>query len=146
MRALIITLIAVFIVLGYIATDIPEAPAPIDPVIVELDVWQTIQKTNIQHPHIVYAQFKLESGTGTSPLATSHNNLFGMRCPKNRPTTGVCINGWLSFRTWDESIIDYALWQSCYARNLTESEYLSKLGRVYATDSNYVSKIKYLIR
>ena len=132
-------------ILGLIApTPEPEAPEIIDPVIIELNVWETIQQLNIQHPDIVYCQYQLESGSGTSQLSISNNNLFGMRCPKLRPTTSVCINGWAAYPSWRESVIDYALWQSCYARNLTTEEYYSKLGRVYATDSNYVNKLKYL--
>lgn len=97
----------------------------------------------IQHPHVVLAQMKIESGNYESSIARSNNNYFGMRQPSSRLTVSLgSRNGYARYRSWAYSILDYALWQRQYAWNLTEEQYLAKLGRTYAEDPNYVSKVK----
>ena len=66
-----------------------------------------------------------------------------MKLAKNRPTTaiGVTKSGFAIYRSKRESIIDYALWKSYYARKLTKSEYLSLLGKMYAENPDYISKL-----
>lgn len=99
----------------------------------------------IQHPHIVLAQMKIESGNYGSSIARNNNNYFGMRQPSSRLTVSLgSRNGYARYRSWAYSILDYALWQRQYAWNLTEEQYLAKLGRTYAEDPNYVSKVKKL--
>lgn len=102
-----------------------------------------IKDLGIQHPHIVLAQMKLESGNYKSALAKNNNNYFGMRHPAQRLTVSMgSKNGYAKYRSWVFSVLDYALWQRCYAYNLTEEEYLTKLSRVYAEDKSYASKVK----
>lgn len=102
-----------------------------------------IESLNIQHSDIVYRQYAIESGWGTSILATEHNNLFGMTYPTSRPTTatGKTESGFAIYNSVRESVIDYAIWQSTFAFNLTEKEYLSYLGKVYAEDPKYIWKL-----
>lgn len=99
----------------------------------------------IQHPHIVLAQMKIESGNYGSSIARNNHNYFGMRQPSSRLTVSLgSRNGYARYRSWAYSILDYALWQRQYAWNLTEEQYLAKLGRTYAEDPNYASKVKKL--
>lgn len=109
----------------------------------EPTVKEQIDELGIEHPEVVYKQYVIESGKGTSNLAVKYNNLFGMKLAKNRPTTaiGVTKSGFAIYRSKRESIIDYALWQSSYARKLTKSEYLSLLGKMYAENPDYISKL-----
>lgn len=102
---------------------------------------------DIQHPHIAMAQMKLESGHYQSKLAKENNNYFGMRHPCQRTSVSLGDkNGYAKYRGWAYSILDYALWQREYARNLTEDDYLTKLSNSYAEDEKYVEKIKIIAK
>lgn len=102
-----------------------------------------IVDNEIQHPEIVLAQMKIESGNYQSRVAKKNNNYFGMRHPAQRLTVSLGQkNGYARYRNWAYSVIDYGLWQRRYAYNLTEEEYLTKLSNTYAEDPNYVSKVK----
>ena len=102
-----------------------------------------IVDNEIQHPEIVLAQMKIESGNYQSRIAKKNNNYFGMRHPAQRLTVSLGQkNGYARYRNWAYSIIDYGLWQRRYAYNLTEEEYLTKLSNTYAEDPNYVSKVR----
>lgn len=101
-----------------------------------------IEKLNIQHPNIVYAQMRLESGNYESNLAKNNNNYFGMKQPYHRRTLSIGeTNGYATYESWVHSIIDYALWQKKYAYNLSEQEYYEKLSS-YASDKDYIDKVK----
>lgn len=102
-----------------------------------------IVDNDIQHPEIVLAQMKIESGNYQSGIAKKNNNYFGMRHPAQRLTVSLGQkNGYARYRNWAYSVIDYGLWQRKYAYDLTEDEYLTKLSNTYAEDPNYVSKVK----
>ena len=102
-----------------------------------------IVDNEIQHPEIVLAQMKIESGNYQSGIAKKNNNYFGMRHPAQRLTVSLGHkNGYARYRNWAYSVIDYGLWQRRYAYNLTEDEYLTKLSNTYAEDPNYASKVK----
>lgn len=101
-------------------------------------------EAGIEHPHIVLAQMKLESGNYTSKLALENNNYFGMKQPRKRATTSIGEkNGYASYKSWVHSVLDYALWQKEYASKLTENQYLDSLSS-YAEDKNYIGKVKKL--
>ena len=135
---------------------ITEPITPIPEMLVDLENYRNIEVNDstafgvmiefeIQHPHIVLAQMKIESGNYGSSIARNDNNYFGMRQPSSRLTVSLgSRNGYARYRSWAYSILDYALWQRQYAWNLTEDQYLAKLGRTYAEDPNYVSKVKKL--
>lgn len=102
-----------------------------------------IEGSDIQHPYIVLAQMKIESGNYQSNIAKVNNNYFGMRQPAQRLTVSLGNkNGYARYRNWAYSILDYALWQRRYAWNLTEEEYLTKLSNTYAEDPNYITKVQ----
>ena len=75
---------------------------------------------DIEHPEIVYAQAKLESGYFTSPVYKSKNNFLGLYDSKNRDYVQYKWNG----------NCDYYL----FLQNLP-----------YAEDPNYIKKVKYLV-
>lgn len=105
-----------------------------------------LDSIGVQHPHIVYAQMRLESGNYKSMLAQSNNNYFGMKQPYNRPTVSIGeTNGYATYKSWSYSILDYALWQRRYANNLTEDEYYEKLSS-YASDKEYINKVKQIAK
>lgn len=133
-----------------------EPITPITEMLLDLEVYENVIVNDstafgamiefeIQHPHIVLAQMKIESGNYKSSIAIGNNNYFGMRQPSARVTVSLgSKNGYARYRSWVYSVLDYALWQRQYAWNLTEEQYLAKLGRTYAEDPNYASKVKKL--
>jgi flagellum-specific peptidoglycan hydrolase FlgJ len=98
----------------------------------------------------VFAQAVLESGNFTSKLFQSANNLFGMKIPSVRESTaiGQTKSGYSKYDDWNFSVYDYFLWQDYMFKkhgDLTKSQYLALLGRIYAEDKRYVSSIKRVI-
>ena len=98
---------------------------------------------NMEHPHIVFAQMRLESGNFKSDLAKNNDNFFGMKYPRQRATVAQGVDrGYAYYRSWSYSVLDYAIWQRRYASGLTEDEYLEMLSEKYAEDKAYVRKVK----
>ena len=101
---------------------------------------------NVEHPHIVFAQMRLESGNFKSDLAKNNDNFFGMKYPRQRATVAQGVDrGYAYYRSWSYSVLDYALWQRRYASGLTEEEYLKMLSEKYAEDKSYVKKVKSIV-
>ena len=110
-------------------------------------LYEVINEKNIKHPEVVFAQAVIESGHFKSPLFINKNNLFGMRVPKKRETTAVNKGnkGYAKYHSWDSSVDDYLLWQEFTLKNkneLTKTQYLSLLGKIYAKDKNYITSLK----
>lgn len=105
-----------------------------------LVVWLLLCQLGVKHPDIVYRQYQIESGYGTSWLATNNNNLFGMKCVTKRSTTQIgCINGYGSYMSVRESVIDMRLWQlESGTDKLSRAEYLAYLRNVYIKDKKYL--------
>ena len=111
------------------------------------DVLNYIYEMRIDHPYIVYAQAIKETGTFTSAIFLENHNLFGMKAAYGRATTCIGINrGHAVYLNWKMSIIDYALFQEAYMRNLSEDEYFAKLGKIYAQDKNYERDLRILVK
>lgn len=105
-----------------------------------------IARLNIKFGDIVYKQAVLETGGFTSNIFKNNNNLFGMKKPALRPTTvvGEQFNHAV-FNTWQESVIDMAIWNGVYCKDIkTEEEYYTLLQAIYAEDPSYVSRLKAL--
>jgi len=102
---------------------------------------------NIRFPHIVYAQARLETGNFQSHIFLNNNNIFGMRQARKRPTTNKGEeNGHAYFNSWQESVLDYAMYSAAYLSKISsEEQYFYYLGSNYAEDPNYVSKLKEII-
>ena len=110
------------------------------------DVLNYIYEMRIDYPYIVYAQALKESANFTSDIFKENHNLFGMKIPERRSTVVIGINrGHAVYLNWKMSIIDYALFQEAYMRNLSEDEYFAKLGKIYAQDKNYERDLRILV-
>ncbi len=93
-----------------------------------------ICEQKILHPDIVIKQVIHETGWLKSPFLMSKNNLFGFRNKR-----------YLSFDSWQESVLYYKKWQDKYYTN-TEEDYYHFLVRIkYGTNKypNYLKKIKF---
>lgn len=102
-----------------------------------------IDKLNIRFPDIVYKQAILETNNFQSSIFIENNNLFGMKIAINRPTTSIGVNkNHAVYENWRQSVIDYALFQTSYARNITNEEDYYNFLKNYAEDSLYVYKLK----
>lgn len=100
----------------------------------------------IPHPHIVLAQARLETGNFTSNIFQENNNLFGMKRAFFRPSTTIGVNrGHAKYRSWQDSVIDFALYKAHVAQGKTENEYYTLLGTSYAEDPEYVKKVRRLV-
>lgn len=101
----------------------------------------------IVHKDIVLAQVALESAYAQSELTKTNNNLVAMRKAYQRAT--MCNGekyGYATYKNWAYSLLDYALWQDKYMIGLNEEEYLNKLGKIYAADTNYTEKVKKVMK
>lgn len=100
-------------------------------------------ESHVEHPDLVLAQIRLESGNLESQLTKENNNFLGMKYPSQRPTTAIREkNGYALYDNWRDCVYDYLIWQSRYAKKLTEEEYYNYLSKVYAQDNNYIVKLK----
>jgi uncharacterized FlgJ-related protein len=106
-----------------------------------------ITELNFRYPHIILAQAKLESGHFKSTIFLENNNMFGMKEAKLRANLAKGTNrGHAYYETWQESVIDYALYYSSYLRSIkTEGEYFEYLRQNYAEDPTYVQRLKQII-
>ena len=107
------------------------------------EILSYILDLRIENAYIVYAQARLESGNFTSDIFMENNNLFGMKMAERRPTTAIGVNrGHAVYKSWRESVIDYALMQAAYYLGLDEKTYLDKICSVYATDTTYRKRLE----
>jgi uncharacterized FlgJ-related protein len=106
-----------------------------------------IKELNFRFPHIILAQAKLETGNFKSQSFVNGNNMFGMKQAKSRANTAQGTEfGHASYDTWKESLYDYALYYNAYLNKLrTESQYYSYLSQNYASDPEYISKLKNIV-
>lgn len=108
---------------------------------------EEIAKYSFRFPEIVYAQAVLECGFSSHNFK-KHNNLFGMKVAKSRLTTARSAKGTshACYDTWRLSVMDRALFETSFLRVLkTEEDYYKYLGDNYASDVNYVSKLKSIV-
>jgi len=108
---------------------------------------EKITELNFRFPHIILAQAKLESGHFKSTIFLENNNMFGMKEAKLRANLAKGTNrNHAYYDTWQESVIDYALYYSSYLRSIkTEGEYFEYLKQNYAEDKTYVQRLKQII-
>lgn len=107
-----------------------------------------IEINGIIAPVIVMAQSRLETGNFQSELCTGHNNLFGMKKARRRPTTalGATENDYASYRSWYDSVKDMKLFQQWYlSKGRDMTDYFSFLRQIgYAEDAHYIPKLREL--
>jgi uncharacterized FlgJ-related protein len=113
----------------------------------ETKLIEKITELNFKYPYIILAQAKLESGHFKSTIFLENNNMFGMKEAKLRANLAKGTNrGHAYYETWQESVIDYALYYSSYLRSIkTEGEYFEYLRQNYAEDLTYVQRLKQII-
>lgn len=106
-----------------------------------------IKQLNFKFPHIVLAQSKLETGNFSSLIFKEQNNLFGMKEAKVRINLAKGTrNNHAYYDSWNESLLDYALYASTYLSKIkNEEQYFDYLRQNYAEDTLYVTKIKNII-
>lgn len=96
---------------------------------------EALEYYNVQFPQIVYAQALLETGHFTSSVCKKYNNLFGLYNSE--------IRNYYSFEHWSDSVKAYRDFvQYKYKGNTDYYTFLVNLP--YATDPNYIRKIKQL--
>ena len=121
----------------------PDKPDPEKKSQLSDEILAYILDLRIENSYIVYAQAQLESAHFTSDIFMENNNLFGMKVAERRPTTAIGVNrGHAVYKSWRESVIDYALMQAAYYRGLDEKTYLDKICSVYATDTTYRKRLE----
>lgn len=104
-----------------------------------------VNRLHIQHSDIVLKQSRIETGNYKSKVFLENNNLFGMKLAMQRITTATGINlNHATYKTWQESVIDYAIYQSTYLHNKSRNEYLAYLSANYAENPQYINLIKQL--
>lgn len=107
-----------------------------------------IDLNRIVAPEVVLAQSRLETGHFRSDLCRGHNNLFGMKLARRRPTTalGSTEKDYAAYRTWYDSVKDVKLFQQWYlARGMDMTDYFGFLASIgYAEDPHYLNKLKQL--
>lgn len=123
-----------------------------------------LEKNEILCSKEVMAQISLESGNLKSFLLRKTNNMLGMRFPFGRETKAIGLylpakdtiiygdkvelkkfkntNQYAVYASWQDAIADYKIWQASNFR--IRERYLSFLGNIYAQDTGYISKIKFL--
>lgn len=110
----------------------------------EENLQQALVDVGIQNPSWVLRQAKLESGNFKSNLCRKHNNIFGMRKPRNRDTYSKNERrlNYASFDYWIDSVLDYHIWQSMKPIKPGEKygNYLRR--RSYASDRLYHKKLE----
>lgn len=137
-----------------------NTPPRIAEVFSEKLVKSYLDSLDLPHKDVVFAQIVLETGNFTSTIFKENNNLCGMRYVDTvkqkqlraayRRTIAVGERyGHAVYANWRHSITDYMYWQQMFKKNpvseMSESQYLAMLGKVYATDNRYVNSLKYLM-
>ncbi len=108
----------------------------------EDSVYNYILELNIQHPEVVLRQARIESGNFKSRVFLENNNMFGMKIPNKRPNMVSGSNmGYAVYNNWQESVIDYALYQVYSGKNLSKEDYIKMLNNNYAEDTEYLNKL-----
>ena len=98
-------------------------------------------RIGIRETEIVKAQIKHETGNLTSRFCREQNNLLGMRLAHTRETTAIGEGNHMAiYRSWQESLLDYKIWQDKYYSGGDYFRFLYQHN--YADDPFYVIKLK----
>ena len=106
-----------------------------------------MKRLKIQHPHIALAQMMIETNYFKHPRFKSRSNIAGLRRAGSRITTasGYDDSGFAEFTDWKQSLLDYALLQTGFARGLTEEQYYQWL-KSYTHEEDYIKLVKSVIK
>lgn len=96
-------------------------------------LYLALEYYNIKHPRIVLAQAKLETGNYKSNHCINKNNLFGLYNSRKKE--------YFSFEHWHHSVKAYK--DMIEYKHKNGEDYYEFLIRIsYASDPNYISKVK----
>lgn len=114
----------------------------------EAKLIEQIKALNFRYPYIVLAQSYQESGHYKSTIFRENNNIFGMKEAVVRSNLAKGTNrGHAMYTSWQECVIDYALYYSTYLSDIkTEGEYYEFLRQNYAEDPMYVTRLQNIIK
>ena len=98
---------------------------------------EALEYYEIQFPEIVYAQALLETGHFSSSVCKNYNNLFGLYNSK--------IKDYYNFEHWSDSVRAYRDFVQYKYKGDTDY-YTFLINLPYATDPNYIRKIKQLVQ
>ena len=106
-----------------------------------------MKRLKIQHPHIALAQMMIETNYFKHPRFKNRSNIAGLRRAGSRITTasGYDDSGFAEFTDWKQSLLDYALLQTGFARGLTEEQYYQWL-KSYTHEEDYIKLVKSVIK
>lgn len=112
-----------------------------DPILNYTSIKNYIDKCNIKYPDVAFAIIRIETGNLTN---IEGNNLFGMKCAKQRPYTYTSSgkNSHAIYDRWEDSILDYAIFSAIYCRNKSKEEWIEYLAKNYSENENYKQLIK----
>ena len=88
----------------------------------------------VKHPDIVLKQAILETGWFKSEYCVKRHNLFGFYDSKNKT--------YMTFNTWQESVIYYKNWQDKRYKGGDYYQFLSNIGYTYKGDTMYSHYLK----
>ncbi len=106
-----------------------------------------MKRLKIEHPHIALAQMMIETDYFKHPRFKNRSNIAGLRRAGSRATTasGYDDSGFAEFADWKQSLLDYTLLQTGFARGLTEEQYYQWL-KNYTHEDDYVNLVKKVIK
>lgn len=144
--SLLIGVFGIGVVVGKSIYDKPVEEITKEQIVQEISfedsVYNYILELNIQHPEVVLRQARIESGNFKSRVFLENNNMFGMKIPNKRPNMVSGSNrGYAVYNSWQESVIDYALYQVYSGKNLSKEDYIKMLNNNYAEDTEYLNKL-----
>jgi len=119
-----------------------------DSVVTPKKLYQYLLNTRISNPEVIYCQAIIESNSFKSELYKRNRNLFGMKLPEARVTSGSAVTGiFQKYANYRESVADYMLWAIQNQTSvLTEDQYINYLQKIYAEDPNYAVKIRKMLK
>lgn len=102
-------------------------------------VYKFIKEVGMKYPDVVFAKAILESGHFKSKMFLNKNNLFGMKRAVHRTTLGQGNPGeYVYFKSIEESIIDYKLYQMQFVHEINSEEmYIKRICQSYSSNDNY---------
>ena len=103
-----------------------------------------LDELNVRFADVAVAQATLETNTFRSNIFVENNNLFGMKEAKTRINLARgSQHGHAYYDSWEDSVLDYAMWCATYAKHCrTNEQLLSLLNGYYAEDPNYIAKLR----
>lgn len=108
---------------------------------------EEIKCHGFKYPELILAQALLETGHFKSTIFKENNNLFGMKQPRKRFTLckGSNLNHAL-YDNWKISVEDRMIYDTLYLKDMTRTQYLRFLDKVYCKSGNYTGKLEKLIK